>query len=355
MPSSYTSSARFTLQATGENNNTWGVILNAGVFQLVDDNINGRLAFVLSGVKTLSTVLGATDEARMAMLDVTGGTGGIVNVPAVSKGYFIRNNTSGSVLISNGGPVTQTFEPGDMGPVFTDGAGAVFATLIGNQRIRDFVTQGDQAVIDYVNATISAGNQLLPPAAGQAGHALIVRMVGAPPTEAWVASQITAADVLGLATGFGGLGVANAWMAQQTFVGDGLIPAMRVTSAAEVVASTGAGVGGAMNFDAATAGIAFYPAAATANFSVNFRGSAARTLANFLAVGDFETFTLIAQQGASVFTLTAISIDGVAQVPLWQTGVQPVPVSGTVSVYTIAIRNNGGGNYTVLASMTRWG
>ena len=30
MPSSYTASARFTLQATGENNNTWGVILEFG-------------------------------------------------------------------------------------------------------------------------------------------------------------------------------------------------------------------------------------------------------------------------------------------------------------------------------------
>ena len=55
------------LQATGENNNTWGVILNAGVFQLVDDNINGRLEFVLNRREDPQrTVLGATDEARMA-------------------------------------------------------------------------------------------------------------------------------------------------------------------------------------------------------------------------------------------------------------------------------------------------
>ena len=351
MPSNWTSSGRFVLQATGENNNTWGVILNQGAFQLIDDAIMGRLPFVLSGTKVLTTAQGATDEARMAFLDVTGGAGGTISLPPVPKGYFLRNNAAGPVTVAQGGPITATFQHGDMGPVFTDGAGSVFQVLLGNLPLRDFIGAGDQAVIDYVNATISAGNQLLPPAAGQAGHALIVRMIGAPPAEAWVASQLTPADVPGVAA----MAAPNIWLAQQTFEGDGLIPAMRVASAAELVASTGAGVGGAMNFDAATAGIAFYPAAATANFSVNFRGSAARTLANFLAVGDFETFTLIAQQGASVFTLTAISIDGAAQVPLWQTGVQPVPVSGTVSVYTVAIRNNGGGNYTVLASMTRWG
>ena len=71
VPSSYTLSCRFTLQATGENNNTWGTILNNGVFALVDYALAGRLAFALSGVKTLTTALGATDEARAAMLDAS--------------------------------------------------------------------------------------------------------------------------------------------------------------------------------------------------------------------------------------------------------------------------------------------
>ena len=355
MPSSYTLSLRLTLQATGENNNTRATNHNQGVFGLVDYAIAGRLAFTLSGAKTLTTALGATDEARAAMLDVTGGTGGVITLPAVSKGYFIRNNAAGPTTISQGGPITATLQPGDMGPVFTDGAGSVFQVLLGNLPIRDFVTQGDQAVIDYVNAAISAGNTLLPPAAGETGHALMVRQIGVPPADAWVPSLIQPSDVQGLVASFGALAVPNIWTAPQTFQGDGLTPALRVVSAAEAVFSTGAGVGGAMNFDAATAGIAFYPGAATAAFTLNFRGSAAQTFAGFLAVGDFETFSLIAQQGATTFSLTALSIDGVVQVPLWQTGVQPVPVSGTVSVYTVAIRNNGGGNYTVLASMTRWG
>ena len=78
------------------------------MFQLVDDNINGRLAFTLSGAKVLTSALGATDEARMAFLDVTGGTGGTVTVPAVSKGYFVHSAAAGDVVVSAGGAVSAT-------------------------------------------------------------------------------------------------------------------------------------------------------------------------------------------------------------------------------------------------------
>lgn len=223
MPSSYTTSARFTLQATGENNNTWGVILNSGVFQLVDDNVNGRLGFALSGTKVLTTALGATDEARMAFLDVTGGTGGTVTIPAASKGYFIRNAAAGAVSIAAGGPTVAAFQSGDAGPVFSDGA-SVWPVLIGGKTVRKFVTDADQVIIDYVNAAISAGSISLPPATGQLGKALVVRMAG--PVEAWTPSFIQFADVQGLSAATGAdLRKGSA------YVGSALVPPQALVSA----------------------------------------------------------------------------------------------------------------------------
>lgn len=163
MPSSYTSSARFTLQATGENNNTWGAILNAGVFQLVDDNINGRLAFALSGAKVLTTNLGATDEARMKFLDVTGGTGGTITIPAVSKGYYVRNGATGNVVVSAGGATTATLKAGDIQPVFSDGA-SVYNLRIAGQSLQDFIT-----------SQITGSGQLPPASSGAVGQALIIK------------------------------------------------------------------------------------------------------------------------------------------------------------------------------------
>jgi hypothetical protein len=198
MPSSYTTSARFTLQATGENNNTWGVILNQGVFQLVDDNVNGRLAFSLSGAKVLTSALGAPDEARLAFLDATGGTGGTVTIPAVSKGYFVRNATAGNVVISAGGAIVATFQTGDIGPVFSDGA-STYGLALSGKPLGQYIRDSDQAVIDYVNVAISNASIALPPAvAGDVGKALMVRMIGSPGVPAWVPSAIQTTDVSGL-------------------------------------------------------------------------------------------------------------------------------------------------------------
>lgn len=185
MPSTFTASARYTLQATGENNNTWGVILNQGVFQLVDDNVNGRLAFALSTVKTLTTALGAPDEARMAFLDVTGGVGGAVVIPASPKGYFMRNGAAGAVSVTAGGAVNAIYSPGDAGPCFSDGAN-VYPILISGLTISQ-----------YIAATVTAGSDL-PAPLGNLGKVMIVRNVGGPPVELWVPDFLAIADVTGL-------------------------------------------------------------------------------------------------------------------------------------------------------------
>lgn len=197
MPSSYTLSLRLTLQATGENNNTWGAILNSGVFGLVDFAIAGRLAFSLSGTKNLTTANGATDEARAAFLDITGGAGGTVVLPPVSDGYFVRNNAAGDTVLTAGGAPTYTFKTLDILPVFTDGA-AVYSLSLGGKSLRQFITDGDQAILDYINIAISSGSPALPPATGNLGKALIVRLVTG--VEAWVPSFITPSDVVGLST-----------------------------------------------------------------------------------------------------------------------------------------------------------
>jgi hypothetical protein len=97
--------------------------------------------------------------------------------------------------------------------VFADGGGAVFQLYLGNKILRQFITDADQAILDYVNAAISAGNQLLPPAAGNVGKALIVRNVGAPPTAAWIPDSIQQADVVGLVAALAALTADDARLA----------------------------------------------------------------------------------------------------------------------------------------------
>lgn len=199
MPSSYTNSLRFVLQATGENLNTWGVLNNNSMIALADYAIAGRAAFTLSGSKTLTTANGATDEARAAMLDITGGTGGTITIPAVSKIYLVRNGASGNVVITTGGGATITIRPGESLLVFTDGTDvrSTFSTDFMGNRITNVGTptaSADAATKSYVDTTawnLNAG--ILPGQGGNAGKYLT--------TNGSVASwaQVQVADVSGAA------------------------------------------------------------------------------------------------------------------------------------------------------------
>lgn len=96
MPSSYTTSLRLTLPATGENTGTWGSLANTGITELVDASIAGTASIIMTSANyTLSNNSGAVDEARAMFIDLGGSPGGSYNVicPAVSKLYFVKNST----------------------------------------------------------------------------------------------------------------------------------------------------------------------------------------------------------------------------------------------------------------------
>lgn len=157
MPSSYTSNLRFTLQATGENLNLWGALNNAGVVSLIDTAIAGRYGVALSAPLTLTSANGSTDQSRNAILDFTSGSGGTVTIPAVSKTYYVRNATSGNVVISTGGTTNATLATGDVMPVFSDGTSVYGLKLSG----LDLST--------YIASMVLAATGSLPAVTGNAG------------------------------------------------------------------------------------------------------------------------------------------------------------------------------------------
>lgn len=103
MASSYTSKLRLEKQGTGENNNTWGDRLNSNVIDLVDSAIAGlvSVAFTAAAV-TLTANNGSSDQARSAILVLSGTLTSSVDmlVPAVSKPFWVYNNTAGAFNIT---------------------------------------------------------------------------------------------------------------------------------------------------------------------------------------------------------------------------------------------------------------
>lgn len=169
MASTATIRLRIELQGTGENLNTWGQKLNASALALFDTAIAGVTAFTLSGPKTLTSTNYVADEARSAVLHVTGGTGGTITVPGVEKTYMVRNGASGAVTVTAGG-ITASIAAGDVGYVFTNGTDvyALRVTDYGSSALlSSFVpTLGNH----LVNKTYADGLALSSALPGQAGN-----------------------------------------------------------------------------------------------------------------------------------------------------------------------------------------
>lgn len=193
MASTFSIRFRLNYQAPGDNLNLWGLILNTGVFQLLEDAMAKRVAFTLSGTKVLTTANGAEDEARCAFLDVTGGTGGTITIPSAEKLYLIRNGASGDVIVTTGAGLTATLTPGEINWVVSDAS---------NVRPLGPNAQSVKEYVDGVAWTYNAG--ALPGQAGNAGK--FIRTDGT--TASW--HQISSTDFADYETAIKGLQVALA-------------------------------------------------------------------------------------------------------------------------------------------------
>lgn len=113
MASSYTSRIRLEKQADGENPNSWGLILNQNVIDLVDEAIAGYTVVSVSSIPvSLTSNDGSTDQARNMSLEIAGTlTADVtITVPSQEKLYFIRENTTGSFVTkikTAGGTATE--------------------------------------------------------------------------------------------------------------------------------------------------------------------------------------------------------------------------------------------------------
>jgi len=95
---------------------------------------------------------------------------------------------------------------------------------------------------------------------------------------------------------------------------------------------------GTINFDAATQGVLYYTTNASANWTLNVRGSSGATLSSMLTVGDSITVSFLVTNGSTAYYQTAFNIDGVAVTPKYSGGTAPSSGNASsVDVYTYTI------------------
>lgn len=114
MADTFTTQLGLTKPEVGANKNTWGSLLNSGVFDLVDSAISGVTEVDVSVSTTINLTAsdGSSDQSRSRVLKFTGTPDGDVTVawPSRSGFWIVDNDVAGSNKIILTGASTGTFD-----------------------------------------------------------------------------------------------------------------------------------------------------------------------------------------------------------------------------------------------------
>lgn len=94
---------------------------------------------------------------------------------------------------------------------------------------------------------------------------------------------------------------------------------------------------GTINVNVLTASVWYYTSNASADFTLNLRGSAGVTLSSLLEVGDSLTVAFLNTNGTTAYRLSALQIDGVPVTPRYLGGTAPTGSTSAIDLYTISV------------------
>jgi len=144
----YSTSLKLTLIGDGEQTGTWGSTTNTNFGTLLEQAIVGQTTIIMANADyTLTNLNGTTDEARSAVIIVTGTQNATysVIVPAVPKLYMVTNSLTApqvAYIKMSGGTTTQVPNGQTMYLYCTGVIGASWGVLNYVQNAQNLVTGG---------------------------------------------------------------------------------------------------------------------------------------------------------------------------------------------------------------------
>jgi hypothetical protein len=130
MASSYSTSLKLELIGSGDQSGTWGTTTNTNLGTLIEQAIVGQTTITMANADyTLTDYNGASDEARNAVIIITGSQNATYNVicPAQQKLYMITNSLSASA--------TAYFKPSGGSALSIANGATVFAYCTGSAMV----------------------------------------------------------------------------------------------------------------------------------------------------------------------------------------------------------------------------
>ena len=147
----------------------------------------------------------------------------------------------------------------------------------------------------------------------------------------------------------------NTFTGIQTFTGTSSKIAMVLTDVAEAATVSATAATGTIAYDVTTQSVLYYTSNASANWTVNFRGSSGTSLNTLMTTGQMMTLAFLVTNGATAYYNSAVQVDGSSVTPKWQGGTAPAAGNASsIDVYTYTIVKTGSAAFTVFASQTKF-
>ena len=389
--STYSTNLKIELIGTGEQSGTWGTTTNTNLGSLIEEAIAGYVTqAVTDGAATVLTIPdGASSNGRNYVIELTGAltAARTVEVPAVDKPYIFFNNTSGgfAVTVKVSGQTGVTIANGKKAIVYTNSTDVI---EVANAPVTEAGTQ------TLTNKTLTSP-VLVTPALGTPASGVMTNVTGLPLTTGVTgtlpianggtgATSLTANNVI-LGNGTSAVQVVapgtngnvltsngttwvsstpaagfsaaadNTFTGIQTFTGSTSKIAVIPTNIAEPATVSATAATGTINYDVTTQSVLYYTSNASANWTVNFRGSSGTSLNTLMTTGQMMTVAFLVTQGSTAYYNSAVQVDGSSVTPKWQGGTAPTAGNASsIDVYTYTIVKTGSAAFTVFASQTKF-
>lgn len=140
-----------------------------------------------------------------------------------------------------------------------------------------------------------------------------------------------------------------------TLLGSASAVSAIISDIAEVVTISATAATGTINYDVTTQAVLYYTTNASANWTVNFRGSSGTSLNTLMSTGQSITVAFLVTQGGTAYYNNVVQVDGSSVTPKYQGGTAwSSGNASSIDAYVYTIIKTGNAAFTVLASQTRF-
>lgn len=351
MTTAYSSLIGLALPVQGELDGVWGDTENNAITSYLDVAIAGTQTLSTNADATLvqtfgtnlATNIGAT-TAQYAVIRWTASNGATtrnINVPNSSKTYVVINDGTGSIVLRGvTGPTT--------GITITSGEKCV-AAWNGSDFVKVSTSTAGAGTVTAVS--VASANGLAGTSSGGATPALTLSTS----VTGVLKGNGTAISAATAGTDYVAPGTATTFTATQTFNGTSSTLASVLVNSAETNTISATAATGTINYDVTTQSVLYYTSNASANWTVNFRGSSGTSLNTLMSTGQSVTVAFLVTQGSTAYYNSAVQVDGSSVTPKYQGGTAWAAGNASgIDAYVYTIIKTGSAAFTILASQTQF-